>query len=88
MATDTLSVNVKTVLGTAFMEVLVGNITDETIAAVDSLQKEDVPANLVDVFHFIRAMSTSATVRESCSRHILGEFYAAAEDVHKAYLEG
>ena len=85
--TEILSVNVKQALGAAFVEVLNGNITDETIAAVDNIRKEDVPPNLVDVYHAIRGMSAHSVVRESVSRHILGEFYAAAEEAHKAYLK-
>ncbi|HJR80932.1 MAG TPA: hypothetical protein VJ821_12725 [Anaerolineales bacterium] len=86
MATTTLSVNVKQALGTAFMEVLTGNLTDETIAAVDSIQRDDVPANLVDVLHAIQTMSTHSVVRESASRNVLGEFSAAAEDALKERL--
>lgn len=86
MATPTLSVNVKQALGTAFMEVLTGNLTDETIAAVDSIQRDDVPANLVDVLHAIQTMSTHSVVRESASRNVLGEFSAAAEDALKERL--
>ena len=86
MATTTLSVNVKQALGTAFIEVLTGNLTDETIAAVDSIQRDDVPANLVDVLHAIQTMSTHSVVRESASRNVLGEFSAAAEDALKERL--
>lgn len=86
MATTTLSVNVKQALGTAFMEVLTGNLTDETIAAVDRIQRDDVPANLVDVLHAIQTMSTHSVVRESASRNVLGEFSAAAEDALKERL--
>ena len=81
MATaPTLSVQVKQALGAALVEVLTGNLTDETIRAVDGIQKGDVPANLVDVLHAIQGMSLSPTVRESASRNVLGEFSAAAKD--------
>ena len=83
MATAALSVNVKHALGAAFVEVLTGNITDETIAAVDNIPRDEVPANLVDVLHAIQTMSTHSVVRESASHNILGEFYAAAEDAFK-----
>jgi hypothetical protein len=86
MATTDLSVSVKQVLGAAFVEVLTGSITDETIAAVANIRKEDVPPALVDAYHAIQGMSTHPIVRESASRNILGEFYAAAESAHKAHL--
>jgi hypothetical protein len=87
MATTTLSVNVKQALGAALVEVLAGNLTDETIAAVDNIQRDDVPNNLVDVLHAIQTMSTHPTVRESASRNVLGELSAAAEDALKARLK-
>lgn len=87
MATQTLSVNVKQALGAALVEVLTGNLTDETIQAVDGIQAADVPANLRDIYHVIRGMSLSPTVREGVSRHVLGELYAAAEDAHKERLK-
>ena len=88
MATNILSVNVKQALGAAFVEVLTGNLTDETIAAVDNIQREDVPPALVDAYNAMRGMSTQPFLRESVSRLVLGEFYAAAKDAHFAGLEG
>ena len=87
MATASLSIHVKQALGAALVEVLTGNLTDETIVAVDYIHKDEVPANLVDVLHAIQTMSTHPTVRESASRNVLGELYAAAEDAHKQRLE-
>jgi hypothetical protein len=87
MATQILSVNVKQALGAALVEVLTGNLTDETIAAVDNIQRDEVPANLVDVLHAIQTMSTHPIVRESASRNVLGELYAAAEDAFKERLK-
>ncbi len=80
MTTPPISIVVKQALGAALVEVLTGDLTDETIAAVHDLEKSDVPANLVDVLHAIQTMSTHPTVRESASRNVLGELSAAAND--------
>ena len=80
MATHPIPIAVKQALGAALVEVLTGNLTDETIAAVRDIQKSDVPANLVDVLHAIQTMSTHPVVRESASRNVLGELSAAAND--------
>ena len=80
MTTPPIPIAVKQALGAALVEVLAGNLTDETIAAVRDIQKSDVPANLVDVLHAIQTMSTHAIVRESASRNVLGELSAAAND--------
>lgn len=87
MATQVLSVNVKQALGAALVEVLIGNLTDETIQAVDGIHKNDVPANLRDIVNLIHGMSLSSIVRESVSRHVLGELSAAAEDALKERLK-
>lgn len=80
MTTPPIPIAVKQALGAALVEVLTGNLTDETIAAVRDIQKSDVPVNLVDVLHAIQTMSTHAIVRESASRNVLGELSAAAND--------
>lgn len=80
MTTHPIPITVRQALGAALVEVLTGNLTDETIAAVREIQKSDVPANLVDVLHAIQTMSTHAIVRESASRNVLGELSDAAND--------
>ncbi len=80
MTTPPIPIAVKQALGAALVEVLAGNLTDETIAAVRDIKKSDVPANLVDVLHAIQTMSTHPIVRESASRNVLGELSAAAND--------
>ena len=80
MATHPIPIAVRQALGAALVEVLTGNLTDETIAAVRDIQKSDVPANLVDVLHAIQTMSTHPVVRESASRNVLGELSGAAND--------
>lgn len=80
MATATLSVNIKQALGAALVEVLIGNLTDETIAAVKSIKSVDVPPSMRDLTHYIQGMSTSSIVREGCSRDVLVELSAAAND--------
>jgi hypothetical protein len=84
MATLDVSVNVKQALGAALVEVLTGNLTDETIAMVDNIKKDEVPTNLRDIVSFIHGMSTHSIVRESCSRHVLGELYFAAKESFEA----
>ncbi len=80
MTTPSIPIAVKQALGAALVEVLTGDLTDETISAVRDIQKSDVPANLVDVLHAIQTMSTHSVVRESASRNVLGELSAAAND--------
>ncbi|RPI91090.1 MAG: hypothetical protein EHM40_16690 [Chloroflexi bacterium] len=86
MATSNVAVTVKQALGAALVEVLTGNLTDETIAAVDAINKEEVPPHLRDIVNVIHGMSTHSVVRESVSHHVLGELYAAAEDAFKQRL--
>jgi hypothetical protein len=83
MATPVLSVEIKQALGAALVEVLIGDLTDETIAAVDNIQSSEVPVHLRDIVNFIHGMSTHPIVRESASRHVLGELFAAAEERFK-----
>ena len=80
MATATLSTNVKQALGAALVEVLTGDLSDETIATVKSIQTTEVPPNMQDITHYIQGMSTSSIVRESCSRDVLVELSAAAQE--------
>ena len=84
MAAVEIPVSVKQALGAALVEVLTGSLTDETIAMVDSIQPTEVPQYLRDIVNAIQGMSLSPIVRESVSRHILGELYAAAEERFKA----
>lgn len=80
MATIDLPITVKQALGAALVEVLTGSLTDETIAAVATINKGEVPPHLRDIVNLIHGMSAHSSVRDSVSRHVLGELSAAAEE--------
>jgi hypothetical protein len=56
MATTTPTI--QSVINTLLTELLNGQLSDETIAAVDRIQRSDVPEPLRDVVGFMHGMST------------------------------
>ena len=59
-----IQANQKQILGAAIVDLLNGELTDETIAAIDSLKREDVPAPLSDLVGMIHGMTTLPRMRQ------------------------
>lgn len=69
------------ILGATIMELLSGELSDETIAAVDSLKREDVPEPLNNLVGMIHGMSTMPELRQSIVGMLLDEVRIAAIEV-------
>src|SRR5215210_518909 len=87
-----MSVNLKNIqtqiLGAAIMELLNGELTDETIAAVDSLKREDVPTSLSNLVGMIHGMSTTPSARQDIVGMLLDEVrIAATQKLEEKYWE-
>ena len=74
----TLSPNQTNILGAALIELLNGQLSDETIAAVDSIKREDVPAPLNNLVGWMHGMTTQAELRESCITSLIDEIRIAS----------
>jgi hypothetical protein len=65
------------ILGLLIVELLNGTLSDETIAAVDSIKRDSVPGPLNNLVGMIHGMSTHPPLRESQITSLLGEVYSA-----------
>ena len=77
----TLTALQTTILGAAIVELLNGELTDETIAAVDSIKREDVPEPLNNMVGWMHGMSTYQPLRESQITSLSSEIRSAATEV-------
>lgn len=75
MAT-TITPAVQNVIGTLLTELLNGQLSDATIAAVDNIQRQDVPEPLRDVVGYMHGMSTMPELRHSIIKDLLVELAA------------
>ena len=66
------------ILGAALVELLNGQLSDETIAAIDSIKREDVSGPLNDLVGWIHGMTTQPELRESCITSLIDEIRIAA----------
>lgn len=78
MAT-TLTPAVQNVIGTLLTELLNGQLSDATIAAVDNIQRQDVPEPLRDVVSYMHGMSTMPELRHSIVKDLLRELAAGCK---------
>ena len=69
------------ILGAALVELLNGQLSDETIAAIDSIKREDVSGPLNDLVGWIHGMTTQPELRESCITSLIDEIRIAAIQV-------
>ena len=77
-----MAANIQTqILGATIMELLSGELSDETIAAVDSLKREDVPKPLNNLVGMIHGMSTMPELRQGIVGMLLDEVRSAAIEV-------
>jgi hypothetical protein len=72
---------VQNVMSTLVMELLNGQLSDETVNAVDHIQRSEVPAPLGDVVAFIHGMSMQPHLRQSIIRHLLIELSSGCEEL-------
>jgi hypothetical protein len=69
------------ILGTAIVELLHGELSDETIAAVDSLKREDIPEPLNNMVGWMQGMSTYPPLHEHQITSLIDEIRGAATEV-------
>jgi hypothetical protein len=81
MATTTPTT--QSVINTLLTELLNGQLSDETIAAVDRIQRSDVPEPLRDVVGFMHGMSTMPQLRDSIINSLLVELASGCEEFAK-----
>ena len=75
-----LNENQTQILGAAIVGLLHGELTDETIAAVDSINREDVPEPLNNMVGFMHGMSTYEPLRHDIIDMLLHEIAGATQD--------
>jgi hypothetical protein len=85
MATTTPTT--QSVINTLLTELLNGELTDETIAAVDSISSRDVPLPLRDVVGFMHGMSMLPAFRYSIINSLLIELASGCEELAKQRAE-
>jgi hypothetical protein len=66
------------ILGATLIELLNGELSDETIAAVDSIRREDVPEPLKNLVGWMHGMTTQPELRESCITSLVDEIRIAS----------
>jgi hypothetical protein len=71
------------ILGAAIVALLNGELTDETIAAVDSINREDVPEPLNNLVGMMHGMSTYEPLRQGIIAMLLTEIGGAANEAKK-----
>src|SRR5688572_30108040 len=77
-----MAVNIQAqILGATIMELLNGELSDETIAAVDPINREDVQGPLNNLVGYMHGMSTYAPLRESQITSLINEIRGAATEV-------
>lgn len=80
MAT-TIAPSVQSILSTLLMELLSGQLSDETVAAVDTIERKDVPAPLSDVIGYMHGMSMQPFLRNSIISDLLIELSTGCEEL-------
>jgi len=77
--TTTLTPPPAQILGAAIVGLLDGQLSDATIAAVDNIQRQDVPEPLRDVVSYMHGMSTMPELRHSIVKDLLRELAAGCK---------
>lgn len=80
MAT-TITPTVQSVMGNLLMELLNGQLSDETVNAVDHIQRSDVPEPLRDVVGYMHGMSMMPKLRNSIVHDLLIELAAGCKEL-------
>ena len=71
------------ILGAAIVELLDGELTDETIAAVDTLNRDDVPEPLNNLVGMMHGMSTYEPLRQGIIAMLITEIGGAAHEARE-----
>ena len=66
------------ILGTAIVEILNGELSDETIVAVDSLKRDNIPDPLNNLVGMMHGMTTHLPLRQSVIAMLQTEIAGAA----------
>ena len=78
MLTTNISTNV--IIGMALVEILNGELTDQTIAAVCSINYQEVPPPLNHLVGYIQGMNTDPAVRASQITSLMAEIGTIAKE--------
>ncbi|HKY54159.1 MAG TPA: hypothetical protein VJM08_07640 [Anaerolineales bacterium] len=72
------------IIGTAIAEILSGELSDETINAIDSLKRENVPPPLDHLVAWIQGMNMAPDMRQSMITDLMGEIAQIAQTEKEA----
>jgi hypothetical protein len=78
MLTTNISTNV--IIGMALVEILNGELTDQTIAAVGSINYQEVPPPLNHLVAYIQGMNTDPAMRASQITSLMAEIATIAKE--------
>jgi len=78
MLTTNISTNV--IIGMALVEILNGELTDQTIAAVGSINYQEVPPPLNHLVGYIQGMNTDPAMRASQITSLMAEIATIAKE--------
>lgn len=68
------------VIGVALVEILNGELSDETIAAIDAIKRDDIPLPLNHIVGYIQGMNTEPDMRYSIVTDLIDEIRIIAEE--------
>lgn len=68
------------IIGTAIAEILSGELSDETIYAINSLKRENIPAPLDHLVAWIQGMNMAPDMRQSIITDLIGEIAEIAQE--------
>jgi len=69
------------ILGAAIIEILNGDLSDETIAAVDAIKRDEAPEILRDFVGFIHGMGTTPQMRPHAVTFLLRELRGICDEL-------
>jgi hypothetical protein len=81
MATTAPTVQQKQILGTLLFELMTGEVTDETIALVDTLDREEVPPTFHEIVGYMHGMTTEPYLRYTVTTHLVRELAGEASQL-------
>jgi hypothetical protein len=68
------------IIGTAIAEILSGELSDETIYAINSLKRENIPEPLDHLVAWIQGMNIAHDMRQSIITDLMGEIAQIAQE--------
>ena len=68
------------IIGTAIAEILSGELSDETIYAINSLKRENIPTPLDHLVAWIQGMNMAPEMRQSIITDLMGEIAQVAQE--------